>query len=64
MSIIVKQVLEHCKRNMKNTYKDWEIALGAFQKIWTPANNPEIQQSIIELEEYMDVKRASKVGGG
>ena len=64
MSIIVKQVLEHCKRNMKNTYEDWEIVLGAFRKIWTPANDPEIQQSIIELEDYMDVKRASKVGGG
>ena len=49
----VMAILDNCKEKMHNTIPDWEKAINAFQKIWTPERDADIQKSIIELEEYM-----------
>lgn len=48
----VETILCNCKEHMNNTISDWEKAIAAFQKIWTPRINEDIQNAILDLEYY------------
>lgn len=60
----VYRVYRSSLEGMRNTPDDWEKVLDAFSAIWTPESNEDIQKCIQRLEDYMDVKRANKAGGG
>ena len=53
MDARVYRVYVSCREGMENTPEDWEKALDAFRKVWTPENNSDVQDCILRLEKYI-----------
>ena len=61
MDARVYRVYVSCREGMENTPEDWERALDAFRKVWTPENNSDVQECIIRLENQFEGQKRSLI---